>query len=513
MSTSPVTHVFDLPEGVRSKKIIAEISNAFPTLTPPVRRLRLRYYDTFDWRLYGRGMLLVRVNEEFRLRRAEDDATIASCRVTGEPAFWWDFPAGRLQDNLRQMSEERALLAVGDVGLRIRDIRVLNADDKTVVRARVEEGEAFDRGTETAPVRVVNVLPVRGYRKDARRLAEFLTASGFRPAARNTFEVAVEMQGRRPGDYTSKLSLPLVKSMTAQEAAGVIFGRLLDTIERNEQGIRQDIDTEFLHDFRVAIRRTRAGLSQIKNVLPADTTKSYLARFAELGRSTNRLRDLDVYLLRQKHYTEMLAEDLRPALVPLFEALAEERGEALAVAVRMLASQKYRILVREWRATLVSFGSSELDAKNATVPVDKLSRRFIKKQHARVLAIGGRIDDGTPDSELHALRIQCKKLRYLLEFFSSLYPQEEVAVFVKQLKRLQDNLGDFNDLSVQQTELKSFLQRRPQRVSVDTAAAIGALIARLEDRHKSVRNSFAATFEAFAGQANADRFHRLFGGR
>ena len=64
MSTSPVTHVFDLPEGARSDKIVADIAKTFHTLIPPARRLRLRYYDTFDWRLYGRGLLLIRVNED-----------------------------------------------------------------------------------------------------------------------------------------------------------------------------------------------------------------------------------------------------------------------------------------------------------------------------------------------------------------------------------------------------------------------------------------------------------------
>jgi CHAD domain-containing protein len=512
MSVSPVTHVFGLPDGVRSEKVIADISSRFRVVTPPARRVRLRYYETFDWRLHGEGLLLIRVNGEYRLRRMEDGSTVGSCRAEAEPAFWWEFPESRLQDSLRRILEERALMVVGDVGLRIRDIRVLNADEKTVARARVEEGEAFDAGRHAAPVRVVNLLPVRGYRKDARRLAELLSDFGLQPAERSTFEVAVEMLGRKPGDYTSKLRLQLDRSMTAQEAAGVIFGRLLDTIQRNEDGIREDIDTEFLHDFRVAVRRTRAGLTQLKGVLPAGVTDTYSARFAELGRSTNRLRDLDVYLLHSREYREMLTEELRPAIGRLFEALARERDEADAAVVRMLASHQYQSLIAQWREVLGTVGLPALGARNSSVPVDRLSRKFIKKRHARVLDVGRGIDEAAPDSHLHALRIQCKKLRYLLEFFSSLYPPDDVGLFVKQLKGLQDNLGEFNDLAVQQAELKSFLQDRRREIPVETGAAIGVLIARLEDRQKSVRNGFAEAFEAFAGRENADRFDRLFKG-
>jgi CHAD domain-containing protein len=510
MNTSQVRHVYDLPDGIRSQKVIGKISEHFNAVFPSSRRLRHRYYDTFDWRLYGRGLSLVRVDEEYRLRRVDDDATVGSCRISGDPSFWRDFPEGRLRDSLRQMLDERALLMMGEIGLRIRDIRVLNSDRKTVVRACVEEGGATGSGDDTAMVRVVNVLPVRGYDKDARRLVRFLVDSGLQATARSTFDVAVEMQGRKPGDYTSKLQLQLDRSMTAQEASGVVLIRLLDTMERNEDGIRRDIDTEFLHDFRVAVRRTRSFLSQAKNILPAGITDSFLEKFAELGRSTNRLRDLDVYLLNRHEYQQMLAEDLRPSLSPLFDALAKERNVAHAVAVRTLDGRQYRKLIQGWRETLEAIGSQGLDAKNASVPVAKLSRRLIVKRYARVIEKGGVIDDVAPDAALHALRIDCKKLRYLLEFFASLYQPDEVGVFVKQLKRLQDNLGDFNDLSVQREEMKSFLHNSRRPIPVETAAAVGALVARLEDRQKRVRKNFAETFATFAGRDNADRFDRLF---
>jgi hypothetical protein len=48
---------------------------------------------------------------------------------------------------------------------------------------------------------------------------------------------------------------------------------------------------------------------------------------------------------------------------------------------------------------------------------------------------------------------------------------------------------------------------------VETAAAIGALVARLEDRQKRVRDGFSEAFAAFTAQDNADRFDHLFGKR
>ncbi len=65
-----------------------------------------------------------------------------------------------------------------------------------------------------------------------------------------------------------------------------------------------------------------------------------------------------------------------------------------------------------------------------------------------------------PDEAVHQVRIQCKKLRYLVEFFSELLPAEETEHIEKQLRRLQNTLGLFNDYSVQQRSLLSYWERK-----------------------------------------------------
>jgi CHAD domain-containing protein len=101
----------------------------------------------------------------------------------------------------------------------------------------------------------------------------------------------------------------------------------------------------------------------------------------------------------------------------------------------------------------------------------------------------------------------------MLEFFASLYPPQAFAGFINQLKRLQDNLGEFNDLSVQQLELKSFLRGMRAGETIDTAVAIGALIAKLEYRQRVVRRQFSATFKTFASTGSQKRFGQLFASR
>ena len=113
---------------------------------------------------------------------------------------------------------------------------------------------------------------------------------------------------------------------------------------------------------------------------------------------------------------------------------------------------------------------------------------------------------------LHALRIDCKKLRYLLEFFASLFPPDEIEILVKQLKRLQDNLGDFNDLSVQRDYLLNISQAMPLEDDHARAAlaSIGCLVGVLEGEKTRVRGDFAQTFRIFAAKKNRKRFRQLF---
>jgi len=46
---------------------------------------------------------------------------------------------------------------------------------------------------------------------------------------------------------------------------------------------------------------------------------------------------------------------------------------------------------------------------------------------------------------LHKLRIAYKKLRYLLDSFGYLYSEKEIKKLVKDMKKLQNILGEFHD--------------------------------------------------------------------
>ena len=130
----------------------------------------------------------------------------------------------------------------------------------------------------------------------------------------------------------------------------------------------------------------------------------------------------------------------------------------------------------------------------------------------KIIKAGRLIDEKTPDSDIHSLRIECKKLRYLLEFFSSLFPQNEMSIIVKQLKKLQDNLGDFNDLSVQQKSLKNYLSKIDNNSNDKNIVplAVGGLIAVLYQKQQVLKNQFTQKFDEFSKTKNIKLYKKLF---
>ena len=130
----------------------------------------------------------------------------------------------------------------------------------------------------------------------------------------------------------------------------------------------------------------------------------------------------------------------------------------------------------------------------------------------RVLKRGSAIDDDTPAAALHRLRIECKKLRYLLSFFASLYDRQEIARLIAALKKLQDNLGDFNDYEVQQAWLTQCARDMSAdgTAPVETLLAMGRLEDRLQIRQEEERHRFGQRFALFAAAENRERMRRLF---
>jgi CHAD domain-containing protein len=308
--------------------------------------------------------------------------------------------------------------------------------------------------------------------------------------------------------------LQVVPGLTALEAVRRLHLGLLATVRRHAANLLDRSDPEALHDFRVAVRRTRVLLGQVdRDVLPAAVVARAKADFRWLGRETNRLRDLDVYLQSYPELRDLVPEGVREHLRPFRDHLASAARAENARLAEVVAGPRFGPLLAAWEGYFGElFFTGCIDAGK---PVGALAAARIRGVHARVLREGAAIDDASPDAALHDLRIRCKKLRYLLEFFADLYPARRMRRLVKALKALQEVLGTFQDASVQSSAILDFGRAMAAAgdVPVDTELAMGMLAEAILQRQAEARAAFHAQFEAFAGTSVSREFSRLFEGR
>jgi CHAD domain-containing protein len=352
-------------------------------------------------------------------------------------------------------------------------------------------------------------------------------ASGLTPAEAPAFSEALRALGRRPGDYSNKVDTDITAAMPASRAAATILLRLLDTIDANVGGVLADTDTEFLHDLRVSVRRTRSALKLFGDVLvtaaagpagPAVLTEEEVAFFAAefkwVGDLTTPTRDLDVHLLDFDDTARALNAAKPDDLEPFRTYLEQRRRREFRALTRGLKSARFTELSGSWRAKLSAIKDSDPAARPGGT-TGTLAAERTRTAFAKVARRGAAITVESPAESLHDLRKRCKELRYALEFFAPLYDRAAQAKVVGELKRLQDCLGEFQDTEVQIGEIRALATAMlaAGEAPAVTLLAMGEVTAGLVSRQRAARADFGRRFAAFAGIDGQRRMSALLRGK
>jgi len=255
-----------------------------------------------------------------------------------------------------------------------------------------------------------------------------------------------------------KRSYVLAPEDRANESLRQVFEFLLHALRANVSGVLEDSHPEYLHDLRVATRRTRTALTQMKGVVPLTVKEAFAPEFRWLGAITGPLRDLDVHLIAFPAYHRIA--DVQPDLLGELQTFLEDaRRSESRIVTTAIRSARFQRLIEGWSGYLESDFGPEEGLRLASASIGDVAAARIFKAYRRIRKRGAGACPNAPAALLHRLRIDGKKLRYLLEFFADLFPRETVKQFVAELKQLQDILGEFNDTEVRLTHLRQFEER------------------------------------------------------
>lgn len=181
-----------------------------------------------------------------------------------------------------------------------------------------------------------------------------------------------------------------------------------------------------IHDIRVAIRRLDAS----NHILPKKTRnknklKKFRSTYKKFFKTNSKIRDADII------YQKLVKFSSNPSVSIILENLQTERRKNLRKACKI--------------------GLELQDYKKIKLKKNKISNYELKKNFDRTtLTLDDKIQKKIPIvvgnskaiSELHELRKDCKKLRYLLELSS---PSKQAPAFIMKLKQMQELMGSIHD--------------------------------------------------------------------
>lgn len=243
-------------------------------------------------------------------------------------------------------------------------------------------------------------------------------------------------------------------------------------------------DAEAVHQSRVAIRRLRAACSLFEDVADDDDAPVLRAELKAAATALGPSRDLHVIIDHVASAAEARHHDASELLMHL----GERQDAATQSARQMMAAEPFQRLLFQF-AFWLERGAwmNRIEDFEGEHPLAPFASRALSRRRRKMRRYHEPVSD-MPDSSRHELRKDAKKFRYAAEFFATLRggqgPSRRRQASVKALERLQDSLGELNDMTVAARSRKAMFEGLDAIVAARLAAQLEEL---LKEHRKSRR--------------------------
>lgn len=438
------------------------------------------YFDSFSHDLES-GQFRLFLEDSFLKLAMFGEVQESISNLHPENKSWKDFPDCMIKDVLKVKMPLRCLLKQSEFKFIHSSYAILNEDDKTVARLEIQRTEYSQ-----LPVKL-SLMSLRGYESEFEETEKLLLQNVTGLGSIDWLTETRDVQGNK---YNQDMPADALDPQGAlRPSVSKIILDLLKTVRENESGVIEDLDTEFLHDYRVNYKKVRSLLSLIRAVYPSEDTKRWKSIIKVIISTTDHLRDLDSLLQGEQEYKNALPISLHKGLQPMLNDLRKQRYEALREVIISIKSpankQRYEGLCQAFE------DSHKLpESKNSGKPLQEMIKNTIYKRYRKVSKLGKMIEGNSKDEILLELRLEFKKLLYLLEFFGELFPADEIKKIVSSFNRTQTYLEKFKDFTIQQDYMLDYLNNK-SKVSRELSLSVGGLIVALKNKQDQARSEIA----------------------
>ncbi|NIX76122.1 CHAD domain-containing protein [Microvirga terricola] len=277
-------------------------------------------------------------------------------------------------------------------------------------------------------------------------------------------ERAYALLDRRAIQPVSATDIDLPRGTSSADAFRIIARSCLAQVVRNEATLRRDQDPEILHQMRVGLRRLNAANILFKEMLNSRESRSIKSDLRWVGKQLGAVRDLDVFIGDLRKTTPEKPND------EWMKEAERRRSDAYQVLLQTLEKPRFTDAILHTAAWIES-GKWLTRNKGAistarALAVEELAATELTRHWKRIRKSAKRIAELDFD-ERHRLRMRIKKMRYGAEFFSTLFPgspeKKRRRSLLGFLRKLQDVLGEMNDIVVGEALALSHGEEKPAR--------------------------------------------------
>ena len=195
---------------------------------------------------------------------------------------------------------------------------------------------------------------------------------------------------------------------------------------------------EFLHQFRVNLRRIKSLMSIFKDLFDSDIYQKINCSLRDAIIATNKKRDLDIFLVNLNNSQE------KDDLAEFIKFLTKEQKIEEQKFIEFIKEEKVEDIIFNLEAIL-SENSNFYTTRLANLPAKEYIKNTIKYLYTKTIKTIRKLDNQTKLEKFHEARIKIKKIRYLTDTFKIYSPKKHK----KSLKKYQNIFGELNDLKNQ----------------------------------------------------------------
>lgn len=267
--------------------------------------------------------------------------------------------------------------------------------------------------------------------------------------------------------------LKLKRSANASSAFKEIIWGCIDHLQKNQDMVLYGTPKmpDDLHQMRVALRRLRSAFSLFRKILGGENSDVLMSELSWLNEALGEALDLDVFVTQT---TPTIIKQFKnhTGLLKLEQKAQLAKDEAHIRVQETLLSQRYQVFLLMLAAWLENEGwCRNVHIHNSKeVKIFDMANAMLNKRYKQLWQRGKGITLTHAEGR-HATRISAKKLRYVAEFFATLYSSKKSTAFIWNLSQLQDCLGVLNDITVTEKLVQKLKSTRPDH-NIDEAVYI-----------------------------------------